>query len=251
MTEAEWLACADPVPILAFLRGTASERKFGLFACACCCQVGDAVSDERSRAAFFVAERFADGGATREELDAARKAAWEVAHDWRGEGGSRAHNAARAIAHTSAFPASRYARNAAADAAYAAPCAARDAAEDVWGSAGYQKSPEVIAAGKAMLAFAREAARAAEPGQVVLLRDIFGNPFRPVSVDPAWLAWSDGAVVRVARAIYEERAFDRLPILADALMDAGCDNQVILDHCRDAGPHVRGCWALDLILGKA
>ena len=84
--------------------------------------------------------------------------------------------------------------------------------------------------------------------QGILLRDIFGNPFRPVALEPAWLT---STVLALASGIYEERAFDRLPILADALMDAGCDHADILDHCRGDGPHVRGCWVVDLILGKA
>jgi hypothetical protein len=81
-----------------------------------------------------------------------------------------------------------------------------------------------------------------------LLHDIFGNPFRPVALDPAWLT-SD--VLALARGIYDERAFDRMPILADALQDAGCDSADVLGHCRSAGPHVRGCWVVDLLLGKA
>jgi hypothetical protein len=85
----------------------------------------------------------------------------------------------------------------------------------------------------------------------VLLRDIFGNPFRPRPViDPTWLRWNDGTVPRLAQAIYEARRFDDLPILHDALLDAGCDDQDILDHLRSPGPHVRGCWVIDLILGK-
>jgi hypothetical protein len=65
------------------------------------------------------------------------------------------------------------------------------------------------------------------------------------------LTWNDGTVRRLAEAIYEERAFGRLPILADALLDAGCDNEELIAHCRSEGPHVRGCWAVDLILGKS
>jgi hypothetical protein len=66
----------------------------------------------------------------------------------------------------------------------------------------------------------------------------------------AWLAWEGGTVAKMARAIYEERTFDRLPILADALEEAGCENEEILNHCRRPSEHLRGCWALDLILGK-
>ena len=80
-----------------------------------------------------------------------------------------------------------------------------------------------------------------------LLRDIFGNPFRPVTIDPRWLT---STVIDLADVIYAERAFDRLPILADALMDAGCDSEEIINHCRGPGPHVRGCWVVDLLLKK-
>jgi hypothetical protein len=83
-----------------------------------------------------------------------------------------------------------------------------------------------------------------------LLRDIFGNPFRPVTINPEWVACNDGMVRKTAQAIYDERAFDRMPILADALQDAGCDNADILDHCRKPGEHVKGCWVVDLLLGK-
>jgi hypothetical protein len=86
--------------------------------------------------------------------------------------------------------------------------------------------------------------------QCDLLREIVGNPWRPVAVEPVWLSWNGGAVPMLAQGIYDERAFDRLPILADALEDAGCSDRDILDHCRGPGPHVRGCWAVDLLLGK-
>ena len=87
--------------------------------------------------------------------------------------------------------------------------------------------------------------------RVALIHCVFGNPFRPPSpLAPAVLAWNDGTVRRLAQAIYDARAFDRLPLLADALLDAGCDSEEILAHCRSAGPHAHGCWAVDLILGK-
>ncbi len=79
---------------------------------------------------------------------------------------------------------------------------------------------------------------------------VFSNPFRTFPVAPAWLTWNDSTVPKLARAIYADYGFDRLPILADALEDAGCDNADILAHCRGPGPHVRGCWVVDLILGK-
>jgi hypothetical protein len=83
------------------------------------------------------------------------------------------------------------------------------------------------------------------------IRCIAGNPFHPVAVDPVWLAWKGGTVAELAQGIYEDRAFDRLPILADALEDAGCSDTAILDHCRGPGPHARGCWVVDLLLGKS
>lgn len=85
----------------------------------------------------------------------------------------------------------------------------------------------------------------------VRVRDIFGNPFRlPPTLSPAWLQWNDGTVGRIAQAIYDEGRFEDLPILADALEDAGCDNADILAHCRQPGEHVRGCWVVDVLLGK-
>jgi hypothetical protein len=84
-----------------------------------------------------------------------------------------------------------------------------------------------------------------------LIRDVFGNPFRPVVIDPAWLAWNGGAVVKMARVIYDERRFEELPILADALEEAGCADGVLLEHLRSGSVHARGCWALDAVLGKS
>lgn len=83
--------------------------------------------------------------------------------------------------------------------------------------------------------------------QCELLRDIFGNPFRPVAFPPQWRT---GTAHSLARQMYESRDFSTIPILADALQDAGCDSDDILSHCRGPGPHVRGCWVVDLVLGK-
>ena len=95
--------------------------------------------------------------------------------------------------------------------------------------------------------------------RAALLRDLFTNPFRPSPpLPPAVLAWNDGTAPRIAQGIYDERrmpegtlAAGRLAILADALLDAGCDDEDLIQHCRREGPHVRGCWALDAILGKS
>jgi hypothetical protein len=81
-----------------------------------------------------------------------------------------------------------------------------------------------------------------------LLRELIGNPFRPVTLSPEWLT---STVTAVARGMYDTRDFSPMPILADALQDAGCEHPYILSHCRGPGPHVWGCWVVDLVLGKA
>ncbi len=83
--------------------------------------------------------------------------------------------------------------------------------------------------------------------QADIIRDIFGNPFRPVVISPDWRT---ATATAIARQMYESRDFGAMPILADALQDAGCNDEDILDHCRGNGPHVRGCWVVDLVLGK-
>jgi hypothetical protein len=92
------------------------------------------------------------------------------------------------------------------------------------------------------------ACEAEEAAIADLLRDVFGNPFRPMAVEPAWLAWEGGTIAKLAQGIYGEGAFDRLPILADALEEAGCASADLLSHCRGPGPHVRGCWLVDALL---
>jgi hypothetical protein len=84
-----------------------------------------------------------------------------------------------------------------------------------------------------------------------LFHDIFGNPFRPLpNLDPSWLHWHEGIIPKLAQWIYDSGDFANMPSLADALEVAGCTNQDILVHCRGSGPHVRGCWVVDLLLGK-
>jgi hypothetical protein len=229
VTEAEWLACEDPVPMLSFLKGRVSERKLRLFTCACCRRVWDLLAGDELRAGVEAAERYADGRATPAELDEARSRAsdvyWQGLQPWPAEPAEalerfrlvrlrmRSH-----IAVAAAMPSDRL---------------------DYYGR-GYGSAREA-----ASLAPDEEAARSK------LVRDVFGNPFRPTpAVDPAWLAWNDSTVRRLAEAVYEERAFDRLPVLADALNDAGCSDAALLGHLRSGSEHVRGCWAVDLLLGK-
>jgi hypothetical protein len=227
MTEAEWLACDDSGPMLNFLRGKASERKLRLFACACARRAWHLLPDERSRRAVEVAERLADGLAGPEAVRAARAAADEL---WVGAG----------------RPAT-LALDAAAEAAWAAlhevaSQAAEQAATGAEWAAGARSNPAATLP-------ARVAERKA---QADVLRCLFGpSPFRPLPrLNPAWLAWDGGTVPKLAAVVYEKRAFDRLPILADALEEVGCDAAELLTHLRGPGPHVRGCWAVDLLLGK-
>jgi hypothetical protein len=118
--------------------------------------------------------------------------------------------------------------------------------------------PRVVGDDQAWRAAARAVARSSSLIEAAgLLRDIFGNPFRPVLLDRCWLAWQNGTIVKLAQAAYEVRVLssglldnDRLAILADALEDAGCTDAEMLAHCREPAEHVRGCWLLDLLLAK-
>jgi len=92
--------------------------------------------------------------------------------------------------------------------------------------------------------------QAAVARQCQLIREIVGNPFCSVGVDPSWLAWRDRTVEKLAKAIYEEARWPDVPVLADALEEAGCTDVVILQHCREQMAHIRGCWAVNLLLGK-
>lgn len=163
MTEQEWLDSKDPEPMLQHLSTLCSDRKFRLFAVACCEQVLHLMEDERSKTAVRVAERFADGYASSTEL-----------------------------------------------------------------------------------AWAARAARAREL-QAKLLRDIVGNPFRPILVDPLW---QSRPVLALTQNIYDLKRWEDMPILADALEESGCIDETVLTHCRGDGPHVRGCWVVDLLLNK-
>ncbi|HEY7315564.1 MAG TPA: hypothetical protein VH643_39915 [Gemmataceae bacterium] len=104
-------------------------------------------------------------------------------------------------------------------------------------------------------AAAQDAARSLQPfgaAQAALLRDICGPlPFRPTTLDSAWLSWHGGLLASIAWQMYDSRDFADMPVLADALEEAGCQNQDILSHCRSGGDHVRGCWVIDALLGKS
>jgi hypothetical protein len=229
VTEREWLACTNPKLMLEFLWGKATERKMRLFACACVRRFWSHLTDERSRRAVGVAEREADGSGGEEVLRLAErdaKAAIPSLSLAVHPSDQAAAAGAIAVVNADSVEASRLAcgwgRNVSLALAYE------------------QKPGDLIRA--------KDRACADWDGvAVALLLDLFRTLFRPVVLDPAWLAPN---VVNLAQAIYDERAFHRLPFLADTLEEAGCQDAEILDHCRSDGPHVRGCWVVDLILGK-
>jgi hypothetical protein len=220
MDEEDWLADRWDVSPLLVEFGT-SPRKERLFCVACCRRVFDYLPGDRSRWAVTVAEEYADGGASIQQLTAAH----EGVEPYESEHYGGDHNPAR-HASGETFSADMCALAAALLLADRMMAQAPPTAPCEWEDIDNAESLE----------------------QVRLYREVIGNPFRPIAFDPAWRTTT---VVALAAGIYEERAFDRLPILSDALQDAGCDAEAILDHFRDpAAAHVRGCWALDLVLGK-
>ena len=225
MTDAEWLAASEPDSMLSYLGQKGTERDYRRFVIACALRLLPKEPDEVMMAALAMSERQADGTAKRIEIAQARKALAST-HPAR-------HRRWPVLFsdHIRSVPAWHALRvQNAKNALYAAESCA-------WASTRTGSSRYVS------MTFPGEE----YAFQAVLLRDIFGNPFRPVSFDPAWLT---PTVVALAYGIYGDRAFDRMPILADALEEAGCDNVEVLLHCRGDGPHVRGCWVVDAVLGK-
>jgi hypothetical protein len=188
-----------------------SERKIGLFALACCRRIWPHFRDQRCRHAVEVAERYLEGQATREEMSAAYEAVRPLATCYDDDG-----------------PA----------------CAAAHLADVPWGKAGAQEVAEAAAwyAPSVATAFDEEML-----AQAALLREVFGNPFREIVFDPAWRT---PQVKALAEHIYQSQEFARLPELAELLEHAGCRQARLLEHCGRPGGHVRGCWALDLVLDK-
>ena len=214
MTEAEWLACDDPAPLIGYLRPEADTRRLRLLACGCCRQVWATLGDARLRKAVRKLEAFADGPSDPRLLRDAYNTANAVYHEtYAGQGGP---SAAACTVLCATYP-------------------------DPFGS--------LFGNLDAALHEAREMTPdSIKRLEVDLVRDIFGNPFRPVAFAPEWRT---DTAVSISRGMYESRDFSAMPILADALQDAGCDSADVLDHCRDpSGVHVRGCWVVDLVLGK-
>lgn len=209
MTEQEWLACTDPGPMLEFLRDRASDRKFRLFACACCRRQVWHLLDGRGQEAVNLADRMAQGQASLAELHIT------------------------AVAMNTAFHTTHE---------KTAKAATKAASMTLWATADATRIARHIRD-----ALGQPDRNAARRDQVALIRDIFGNPFYLSPIAPAWITQT---VTGLAQAIFEEGAFERLPVLADALEEAGCTDPEMLAHCRQPGAHVRGCFVIDLLLGK-
>jgi hypothetical protein len=253
MTEAEWLTKSDPEPMLRHLIGTdeprvqaveefpnarGSDRKLRLFACACYHRVSHLLPDPTSRSTVQIAERFADGAASVAEFLKAEAVVRELMTalepQWRASDGVERvalhpTQAALALAGIVCWSEPQKAAWYAALNAHLEVPYLADPAVDVHSQQRW------------------EGEVAEKRAQCELLREMFGNPFRPITLDPAWFT---PTVTALARQMYESRDFYAMPILADALEDAGCDSDEILNHCRGPGPHVRGCWVVDAALDK-
>jgi hypothetical protein len=227
MTEHEWLQSTDLLQLLDYLPGRSSDRKLRLFACGCCRRIWPLLED-RGRRAVDVAERFADGLVSVHEFEEEKQA-------------SEAARGSMIVQNESVM-----------GWAYSAACAALFDTP-VWNDRAAVQAASRLATCATEAAWRGWSNRTVErerQAQVALLRDIVENPYRPGWAEGEWLTWNGSTVPRLAQGIYEERTFERLPILADALEEAGCQDQNILGHCRSGGEHVRGCWIVDLILGK-
>lgn len=220
MDEAGWMQCNDPIGMLSYLRAGGNDRKTLLFIAACMARIWDLIG-EHGHKWVRIAERVAEGEVDRRKL--------EHQYDEVGESGLE-------HAYAVGSPAERGVVYAVMEVFYG-----------VWYSPANIGGAE-LGEGAAR---PREVERQA---QASLLRDIFGNPFRPRVFDPCWRT---PAVLALAQAVYDNRqlpwghlATDRLAILADALEENGCTDASLLEHLRGPGPHVRGCVAVDAVLGR-
>ena len=225
MTEVEWVSCADPCDLELFLSegGPLSDRKMRLFGCGCVRTIWQDLPNDVLRQSIITCERYADGQATPDELATARAAA-----DGTYEGvGDIIADHSPIVVTALCEPVGWFPMGTGSSAGLAAVAAEMESDRGRSWDAAWKRVKKVHAN---------------------IFRCVFGNPFRPVAAESAWLTET---VVALASGIYADRAFDRMPILADALEEAGCDNADILTHCRGDGPHVRGCWVVDLLLGKS
>jgi hypothetical protein len=217
MTEEEWLSATAPGLLLWYVDAAAGGRRTYLFAAACLRRIWPLLPGPQSKLVVSLLEQLADREVTFDEVTAAREAVKQEGYAVE-TGGKRDPSVHAAMAAGEWDP--EFIAEEAAEASALAQAGTPDGVS----------LPEVLA-------------------QAGLVRDIFGNPFRPVSFSEEWRT---STAVALAGQMYESRDFSAMPILADALQDAGCDSDDILNHCRDEkATHVRGCWVVDLVLGKS
>ena len=221
MTEVEWLASESPLLMIRAVQERVGARKWRLFCCGLCRGIWDEIADARCRAAVEVAERYADGQADAHELSAAGSAVSRFR--------AECDEARRLDAAAGPFR-------------WVVPVLYALRPTPLPTEAIGQARPAPRDGESTDERYARARAR-----NVALLRDILGNPFRTVNFSPEWR--TDTVLALVAQ-MYDSRDFGAMPILADALQDAGCESDDILNHCRGDGPHVRGCWVVDRVVGK-
>jgi hypothetical protein len=249
----------------------AGDRKLRLFACACLRRVWPLLEDPRGRAAVEAAERFADGRADREDLALSWHAVRQAqAASVVGTAAAYALDAAAYLTDDRTFSAAAEVARLAVQAASshddaerfllrARAVAARSRENVPWPVLLFSfrawlgaiaATAEVVAEAAEQAEEARDAVRVRErSAQAVLLRELFGpTPFRTPAAERSVLAWNGGCVAKLAEAVYEGQAWDGLPVLADAVEEAGCTDADVLDHLRRPGPHARGCWVLDSLL---
>jgi hypothetical protein len=243
--DATWRTTDDPSKMFKWLRelGHATptksgRRKLRLLACACCRHLWHHLPSAACRRAVEINERYADGLARKAKLVAAREVVSSEIRELRG--GYLLASPEEQKRRIMSFRLSDVVARALDDDAWRAAVQASG-----WGvDTAAMLASEGRAEGPAWAQVLAHHKRA----HCDLLREVFGNPFRPPTLQSAWLTWNDRTIPRLARAIYDERAFDRLGILADALEDAGCSDPAILAHCREPAEHTRGCWLVDLLL---
>jgi hypothetical protein len=246
VTRGEWLSGTDPLEMINFVADRLSDRKLRLFLVACCRRLPYLPADPRFGDAVEAAERFADGACGQEEM---RPAVQRL----RAEPASLRGGATAVFAACLSLPAQG------APTTTSGVLSRCSLVRVVVNAAAEAIAQHAVPHGKGHRDDHFQRALAVERAeQCRLLRDVAGDPFRPLPIlDPVVTAWNDGCVVRLATAAYAERDLpsgtldgQRLSVLADALEDAGCTDAELLGHLRGPGPHWRGCFALDLILGR-
>lgn len=255
MTEDEWGSSAEPTVMLRFLRVRASERKLRLLCGACCRRVWHLLESESLRQAVDALEGFADA-----EIDETSfRAIASTTHPLRAYHDELLSGQVHHEKWLPAYGINRVVHGTLATQGQIVFATLRPDIEVVTLALDFF-ARAITAADYHLLADERRCAPSTEEraAQADLIRDLFGGSFPTApEIDSAWLDSNDGIVTRLAAAIYENRCLpegtlevERMAVLADALEEAGCTNQEMLSHCRNGGMHVRGCWPLDLILGK-